>query len=53
LGDPSNAKVKLGWVPEITVHEMCTEMVKSDLEEAKRIKLLQDHGYDVSLQLEG
>ncbi len=52
LGDPSNAKVKLGWVPEITVHEMCAEMVKSDLEKAKRIKLLQNHGYDVSLQLE-
>ena len=53
LGDPSNAKAKLGWVPEITVHDMCAEMVKSDLDEAKRIKLLKDHGYDVSLQLEG
>ena len=53
LGDPSNAKLKLGWVPEITVQDMCAEMVKSDLDEAKRIKLLKDHGYDVSLQLEG
>ena len=53
LGDPSNAKEKLGWVPEITVQDMCAEMVKSDLEEAKRIKLLKDHGYDVALQLEG
>jgi len=53
LGDPSNAKMKLGWIPEITVQDMCSEMVKSDLEEAKRIKLLKDHGYDVSLQLEG
>ena len=53
LGDPSNAKVKLGWIPEITVQDMCAEMVKSDLEEAKRIKLLKDHGYDVALQLEG
>ena len=53
LGDPTNAKNKLGWVPEITVHEMCAEMVKSDLHEAKRIKLLKDHGYDYSLQLEG
>jgi GDPmannose 4,6-dehydratase len=52
LGDPSNAKLKLGWIPEITVQDMCTEMVKSDLEEAKRIKLLKDHGYDISLQLE-
>jgi GDPmannose 4,6-dehydratase len=53
LGDPSNAKMKLGWIPEITVQDMCSEMVKSDLEEAKRIKLLKDHGYDVALQLEG
>ncbi len=53
LGDPSNAKEKLGWIPEITVQDMCAEMVKSDLEESKRIKLLKDHGYDISLQLEG
>ena len=53
LGDPTYAKNKLGWVPEITAHEMCAEMVKSDLHEAKRIKLLKDHGYDYSLQLEG
>jgi GDPmannose 4,6-dehydratase len=31
LGDPTKAKEKLGWVPEITVEEMCKEMVKSDL----------------------
>jgi GDPmannose 4,6-dehydratase len=53
LGDPTNAKAKLGWVPEITVQDMCSEMVRSDLDEAKRIKLLKDHGYDISLQLEG
>ena len=52
LGDPLNAKNKLGWVPEITVQDMCSEMVKNDLQEAKRVKLLKDHGYDISLQLE-
>ena len=52
LGDPSYAKEKLGWTPEITVQDMCAEMVKSDLQEAKRIKLLKDNGYDISLQLE-
>jgi GDPmannose 4,6-dehydratase len=52
LGDPSNAKTKLGWVPEINVRDMCSEMVRCDLREAKRIKLLRDHGYDISLQLE-
>jgi GDPmannose 4,6-dehydratase len=53
LGDPSNAKRKLGWVPEITAQDMCAEMVKSDLEEAQRTRLLRDHGYKVSMQLEG
>ncbi|MDA7755388.1 GDP-mannose 4,6-dehydratase [Pseudomonadales bacterium] len=53
LGDPTNAKVKLGWVPEITVQDMCAEMVKSDLKESKRIKLLKDHGYDISIPLGG
>lgn len=53
LGDPSNAKNKLGWVPEITVQDMCAEMIQADLKEAKRVKLLKEHGYDISLQLEG
>ncbi|SUE72820.1 putative GDP-mannose 4,6-dehydratase [Ectopseudomonas oleovorans] len=34
LGDPSKAKQKLGWVPEITVQEMCAEMVREDLKVA-------------------
>jgi GDPmannose 4,6-dehydratase len=53
LGDPVKAKTKLGWTPEITVQDMCSEMVIADLQEAKRIKLLKEHGYIVSLQLEG
>lgn len=35
LGDPGKAKRKLGWVPEITVRQMCTEMVSSDFEDAR------------------
>ena len=49
LGDPSNAKEKLGWVPEITVQEMCAEMIQADLQEAKRLKLIKKHGFDISL----
>ena len=30
LGDPSKAKEKLGWEPQITVQEMCAEMVEAD-----------------------
>src|SRR5690606_378299 len=36
LGDPSKAKEKLGWTPEITTQEMCAEMVAEDLKIAKR-----------------
>ncbi|MEY4505556.1 MAG: GDP-mannose 4,6-dehydratase [Pseudomonadota bacterium] len=49
LGDPSKAKEKLGWVPEITVQEMCAEMVAADLLEAKRCALLKQHGYTVNI----
>jgi GDPmannose 4,6-dehydratase len=49
LGDPTKAKQKLGWVPEITVQEMCAEMVASDLDKAKRHALLQAHGFEISL----
>ncbi|WP_218310928.1 GDP-mannose 4,6-dehydratase [Alteromonas antoniana] len=52
LGDPSKAKEKLGWVPEITVEEMCAEMVASDLEKAKQHALLKKHGYSVAVAKE-
>jgi GDPmannose 4,6-dehydratase len=47
LGDPTKAKQKLGWVPEITLDEMVEEMVAYDLEQAKQHALLKDHGYAV------
>jgi GDPmannose 4,6-dehydratase len=53
LGDPSKAKAKLGWVPEITVQEMCREMVLVDLCEAKRLAFLKANGYQVNVSLEG
>ncbi|WP_016954011.1 GDP-mannose 4,6-dehydratase [Catenovulum agarivorans] len=52
LGDPSKAKAKLGWVPEITVEEMCAEMVASDLDKAKQHALLKSHGHNVSVSVE-
>lgn len=52
LGDPTKAKEKLGWVPEITVQEMCAEMVSEDLKIAQRHALLKQHGYDVSVAVE-
>ena len=53
LGDPSKAKDKLGWEPEITVQEMCAEMVAEDLKVAKRHALLKEHGYEISVTVEG
>ena len=49
LGDPSKAKQKLGWVPEITLGEMVREMVAADLAQAKQHALLKQHGYCVNV----
>ena len=49
LGDPTKAKAKLGWVPEITLDEMIIEMVDGDLDKARRSALLRKHGYSVHL----
>ncbi len=52
LGDPSKAKEKLGWVPEITLQEMIAEMVAYDLDQAKQHSLLKKHGFDVTTNIE-
>jgi GDPmannose 4,6-dehydratase len=52
LGDPTKAKQKLGWLPEITAKEMCREMVANDLFEAKRHSLLKTHGFGTSIHME-
>jgi GDPmannose 4,6-dehydratase len=52
LGDPTKAKEKLGWVPEITVQDMCAEMVASDLAQAKQHALLKQHGFNVNVSVE-
>ena len=45
LGDPTKAKEMLGWEPEITLDEMCSEMINEDLKSAKKNALLQSYGY--------
>lgn len=52
LGDPAKAKEKLGWMPEITVEEMCAEMVQHDLGKAKQHALLRDNGFAVTVTKE-
>ena len=52
LGDPSKAKEKLGWIPQITVQEMIKEMIQHDLDQAKQHALLISHGFDISVTQE-
>jgi GDPmannose 4,6-dehydratase len=47
LGDPSNAKAKLGWEPKTTFDELVAEMVQEDLKIAKRDEIVKDHGFTV------
>ena len=48
-GDPSLARDQLGWVPEVTLADMVTEMVAHDLELARSNALLRQHGYKISV----
>ena len=52
LGDPSRAKEKLGWVPEISTEEMCIEMIAADLAIARGLRLLRAHGHSASIASE-
>ena len=52
LGDPTKAKQKLGWTPEITAQQMCAEMVAADLAQAKQHALLKANGYSVNVSVE-
>jgi GDPmannose 4,6-dehydratase len=52
LGDPTKAKEKLGWVPQITLQEMVSEMVAYDLLQAQKHALLHNEGYHVSVSKE-
>jgi GDPmannose 4,6-dehydratase len=45
LGDPTKAKQKLGWVPEITVEKLVEEMMAHDLEQARQDTVLNQHGF--------
>jgi GDPmannose 4,6-dehydratase len=45
LGDPSNAKAKLGWTPKSSFEELVAEMVREDLKSAERDEIIKHHGY--------
>jgi len=46
LGDASKAREDLGWIPEIGVREMCSEMVEADLKDARKAALLTSLGHN-------
>ena len=52
LGDPTKAKLKLGWEPKITLEEMIKEMVEYDFQQARQYALLKSHGFDVNVSSE-
>ena len=47
LGDPTRARVKLGWTPTTTLEELVAEMVRSDREEAAKEAVLLREGFKV------
>ena len=52
LGDASLAKARLGWEPTCTLNELINEMVDHDLDEAKRLCILKQQGFDISIERE-
>jgi GDPmannose 4,6-dehydratase len=47
IGDPTKARTRLGWAPEISAQAMCAEMVAEDLKTARRHAVLKAHGFDL------
>jgi GDPmannose 4,6-dehydratase len=52
LGDPRQARDKLGWAPRVTLDEMIAEMVANDLQAARKNRLLLKKGFDVNQPVE-
>ena len=48
IGDASKAREKLGWEPTCDLQQMIEEMIKSDLEEARKDQLLQNGGFQTN-----
>ena len=48
IGDASKAREKLGWQPTCNLQQMIEEMIKADLEEARKDQLLQSSGFQTN-----
>jgi GDPmannose 4,6-dehydratase len=48
IGDPTKAKEKLGWIPEIALQELVNDTMKSDLHLMSREEYLKSGGYRIN-----
>jgi GDPmannose 4,6-dehydratase len=47
IGDPTKAREKLGWIPEIALQELVNDMMQSDLHLMSREEYLKKGGYRI------
>lgn len=47
LGDPGKAREQLGWVPKTSFGELVAEMMRYDLEDARRDELCRNEGFAI------
>jgi GDPmannose 4,6-dehydratase len=52
LGDPTKAREKLDWRPEVSFPELIREMVANDLDEAARDAICERNGFEVPASCE-
>jgi GDPmannose 4,6-dehydratase len=48
LGDPTKAREKLGWEPTTSFEELVEEMVRHDLDRARRYAVIQREGFQIA-----
>jgi GDPmannose 4,6-dehydratase len=48
IGNASKAREKLGWEPTCDLQQMIEEMIKSDLEEARKDQILESGGFQTN-----
>ena len=47
LGDPTKAKTKLNWKPQISISKMISEMIELDSKEAEKEVMLKRKGFEI------
>jgi len=48
LGDPTKAREKLGWEPTTSFEDLVEEMVRHDLDRARRYAVIQREGFQIA-----